>query len=247
LALLVSLTATGAIAIGILLFAEFDETAGKILWTTTLVALFSLFALPSGVLLDQNRYRWLAWTAIVVATAAFAVTLVLVWTYWGEDAPEGLWKSIAVLGSFAAAGALVSGTTARRSAADSRAVRWLWAAGIVLSLLAATLVSIAVAWEVERSGFFRILGAVVVAAVLAVVVQLVAGRMAGGAPAQAFAFRCTLDGAAPAGLPAGYAAAAGESVVACEVSGADFAAAVAAAIRTLEREGARVERVERVG
>jgi hypothetical protein len=71
--------------------------------------------------------------------------------------------------------------------------------------------------------------------------------MAGAAPAQVHAFRCVLDRPAPAELPAGYAATGDASVVACEIPAADFAGAVAAAIRRLEAGGARVERVERVG
>ena len=38
----------------VLLFGEFDSTAGKILSTTALLALFSLVALPAGVLIDQH-------------------------------------------------------------------------------------------------------------------------------------------------------------------------------------------------
>ena len=65
--LIVSLAVTAALAIGILLFSEFDDTTWKILLTTALVAAFSVVSLPAGVLLDQRRHAWLAWCVIASA------------------------------------------------------------------------------------------------------------------------------------------------------------------------------------
>jgi hypothetical protein len=57
LALVVSLSASGLIAIGILVFGEFDDTSARILATTALTGLFSLLSLPAGVLIDRGRAR----------------------------------------------------------------------------------------------------------------------------------------------------------------------------------------------
>jgi len=58
-ALVASLSATALLAIGILLFAEFDDTSGRILATTALIGLFSLLTLPAGALLDRGEARML--------------------------------------------------------------------------------------------------------------------------------------------------------------------------------------------
>ena len=64
IALVASLSLTAAIAIATLLFAEFDDTAARILWTTALLSLASLLGVPAGVLLDQGRAQPLAWAVL---------------------------------------------------------------------------------------------------------------------------------------------------------------------------------------
>ena len=77
--LIVSLCLTAALAIGTLLFAEFDDRAGRILLTTTFLSVASLLSLPAGVLLDQGRARTLAWATIVLSAAGFVAAMVAVW------------------------------------------------------------------------------------------------------------------------------------------------------------------------
>lgn len=219
-ALVASLSATGLLAIGILLFAEFDETTERILLTTLLLSLFSLFALPAGVLLDQGRYRWLAWTVIALSGLAFAIAMMLTWGDWDES-DEGAWKLLAVVASAAAASSQTAATTSRRRAGDTKSVRWIYLASIGTAVLVACLVSLAVANEVEKEGFYRVLGALVVADVLLVILQSVVRRMTGVAGS---------DGA---------------NVLVFRLSAEPSEEAVAAASEALERRGAKVEQVER--
>jgi hypothetical protein len=196
------------------------------------------------VLLDQGRYRWLAWAGLAVSTSAFAVAMVLVWRDWEAEGGEGLWKTLAVLASFAAAISQTAMTTSRRSPGDTPAVRLLWGASVGLAALAAAMISVAAIQEIDSDGFYRVLGAVVVADVFLVVAQSIARRMTGGGAVSVHALRLTLD--RPAGTrPEGFRVTGDGAVVEADVAGADFAAAVATAIRALERGGARVERVER--
>ena len=125
LGLIASLVATAAIAIGVLLFGEFDETTARILSTTAILALASLLALPAGVLLDQGRYRWLAWTTILLVLGGFIVAMLLVWRDWESEGGEPLWKALAVWATFAGAASQASATTSRRRAGDPPAVRTL--------------------------------------------------------------------------------------------------------------------------
>ena len=48
IALVASMCATAALAVGILLFSDFDETAARILGTTAAISFFSLLALRAA-------------------------------------------------------------------------------------------------------------------------------------------------------------------------------------------------------
>ena len=216
LGLIASLVATAAIAIGVLLFGDFNDTTSRILVTTAILALASLLALPAGVLLDQGRYGWLAWATIALVVGAFLVAMVLVWGSWSDgDDDEGLWKALAVWATFAGAASQASATTSRRRDGDPAAVRTLYLVAIGISLAVALMVTSAVAQEIDDETFYRALGALVVADLLFVILQSVARRYAS--------------------VPA----AAGD-VETIRVSGP--AVAIDDAVRELERRGLRVER-----
>jgi len=174
--LVASLCVTAAIAIGTLLFAEFDDTAARILLTTTFLSVASLLSLPAGVLLDQGRAAGLAWGTIVAAAAGFLTVMVVVWAEPDED---WVWKLALTFGLAAVAGAQAAASTSRRSQADGRRLAWLYVLGIVLTIALATLIAVAVWWEIEdSSGYFRLLGATAVAAVLATLLQPILRRLA---------------------------------------------------------------------
>jgi hypothetical protein len=174
-AVVASLSATAALAIGTLLFARFDDTAGKILATTALISAASLLSLPAGILLDQGRAPTLSWAVIGLSTGAFVLSLVLL---WGEV--EDVWKAVVIVAAFAGASSQTAASTARRRPGDPPGVGRLYLASIVLSYALATLIMIAVLGEVEDAGYYRLVGAVAVAAVLAALLQPIVRRMAGG-------------------------------------------------------------------
>jgi hypothetical protein len=204
LGLVGSLVATAAIAIGVLLFSEFDETTARILTTTAVLAGTSLLALPAGALLDQGRARPLAWATIALALASGATLLLLVWRDWEAEGGEPIWKTLAVLATFAGAAAQTSATTARRRAADPRAVRTLYLVAIGLALTAGLMVFAGVLADVDSETFYRALGALVVADLLFVILQSVVRRLAGPAPAPAG--EATIRVTGPAGAIAEAAA-----------------------------------------
>jgi hypothetical protein len=191
LGLIASLVATAAIAIGVLLFSEFDETTARVLLTSAILALASLLALPAGVLLDQGRARALAWTTIALVALGFVVAMVLVWRDWEDEGGEGLWKTLAVVATVAAAASQASATTGRRRHTDPPAVRKLYVAAIALSLAVALMVVVAVVAEVDDETFYRVLGALVVADLLFVILQSVARRLPGRTPAGDATIRVT--------------------------------------------------------
>ena len=235
LGLVGSMCATAALAIGILLFSEFDETAGRILGSTAALSFFSLLALPAGVLLDRGQFRTLAWASLLVSVVGLVLVLTLLWVDW-EDDPEALGKSAMTVTALAIAGTQAAATTARRLEGDSSAVSALYALGAVLAFVLAAMVAAAVWAEIDSAGYFRALGALAVLAVLATLLQPVLRRVAGTAPepraGATHRIRVTL--------------ADGRSVDR-EARGRDFAEAVERAVRAAEQEGAEVAAIERLG
>jgi MFS family permease len=188
--LIVSLCLTAALAIGTLLFADFDDRAGRILLTTTFLSVASLLALPAGVLLDQGRGRLLGWATIALSAAGFVAAMVAVWAAEDDDRA---WKVALTIGLAAVVGAQASASSVRRRPTDGGWLKGLYVGGILLSLLLAALIAFAAWEEVEdNAGFYRFLGATAVAAVLATLLQPLARRLE-GPPARARRLVLELD------------------------------------------------------
>jgi hypothetical protein len=231
LALVASMCATAALAVGVLLFSEFDETSARILCTTGALAFFSLLALPAGVLLDRGRALPLGWAALGLAALGLVLVLAFVWN-WDDD-PEGLWKSALTVTVFAIAAAQAAGTTSRLRPDDPGAIRWLYPAGAGVGAIAALMSAIAAWEEIDNSGYYRALGALAVVGVLLTLLQPVLRKTAAPRSPQTGGFRLRLS------------LADGSQIERDESSG-DFADAVARAVRAAEREGARVTKIERL-
>jgi hypothetical protein len=178
--LVASLCLTAALAIGTLVFGEFDDTAARILLTTTFLSVASLLSLPAGVLLDQGRATRLAWAVLAASATGFTFAMVAV---WAENDDDWAWKLALTLGLAAVAGAQAAASTSRQRPEDSRRLLWLYAAGIALSTLLAVLIAVAAWREIEDSDYYRLVGATAIAAVLATLLQPIVRRLEG--PAQA--------------------------------------------------------------
>jgi hypothetical protein len=228
LALVVSLCATAAIAIGTLLFGDFGEAEGRILATTALISLYSLLALPGGILLDQRRLLPLAWLTFALALAGFALALVLV---WGDPGWEPVGQLTLTLGAYLVACTQTAANASRRGVRDTRAVRTLFALSTVLVLVLATMVAAAVWREIDSETYWRVVAALAVANVLLTVLQPVLRRLAGPAERPSHRLRLTLSGGV---------------VREVDLQARDFADAVARAVREAERDGPAVERIERI-
>jgi hypothetical protein len=220
LALVVSLTATALLAIGILLVAEFDDTTWRILGTTALIGLFSLLSLPAGALLDRDEARLLAYATIGAAASGLVLTLVLL---WGELESDAAAKAAVTIALLAGALAQTAATTSRRRSTDTGAVSALYvgAAGSAFGLAAMGAIA---AWgEIEDSPYYRFLGALAVADLLLVLLQPAVRRMSSPAERAApFRLVLTLD-RAPSDEE------------------------VATAVTALEGHGLKVENVDRRG
>jgi hypothetical protein len=226
LVLVVALSTSALLAIGILLLGEFDETQARILVTTALIGFFSLLALPGGVLLDQGRRAALAWTTIGLAAFSFVIAMNLT---WGDTDSDNLWKvagsATALTGAFSQAAT----STSRRRATDTPAVRTLYLLSLGTVSLLALLILLAIWEEIDGEGFYRFLGAVAVLNLLLVLLQPVARRV--GATSTA----------SPAEQPR-----AGTYRLAFTLNGRPSEAAVEEARQALEGAGVKVEHVARL-
>jgi hypothetical protein len=215
LSLVVSLSLTAALAIGTLLFGDFDENGGNLVATTAFLALASLLALPAGVLLDHGRAPLLAWTVIVAAGAAFVIAELALWSL--DDDPA--WKFALVLGLVALAGAQAAATTWPLSPDDGPAVVWLYWLGIALTVGLVLMISVAVWRESDAEGGVRLMAATAIAALLTTLLQPIVRRLQRPA-------RRTLE-------------------LVLRLDGAPSDAAVAAAVEAFERHGVKADVVSR--
>jgi hypothetical protein len=176
-----------ALAVSILLFGSFGETQGRILLTTLLAAFEGVLALAPLTLLGQGRARPLAYTSLALSSTMVAITIAFVWGASLDGTPG---KLLATIASVAAAAMQATITTARSGHADGRTVERLRGASHALALALATGASVSAWAEISSTGWYRILGAVLVVDVLAVGLQPVLARSAD--PGTSARFRVTL-------------------------------------------------------
>lgn len=213
----VSACVTALTAVGILLFGEFGTTEARILTTTALIAAYGLLALPVGFLIDQGRHGALARAALLVPVAGFAVAVATLWT---DDAPAALGNATLTLTALALASAQTAELVARLSPDTAPVVRRLFGAATALGFLAAGMLAVAAWAGIERGGYFRVLGAVAVLDVLAVVLHVVLARAR--PPVTTYRVRIVVER---------------DEVIETVVEAADLATAAAKAIRSAERSG----------
>jgi MFS family permease len=215
--IVVAASVTALTAVGILLFGGFGTTEARILTTTALIAAYGLLALPIGFLIDQGGHRAFARAALLVPVAGFAASVATLWT---DDAPAALGNATLTLTALAIACAQTAALVARLSPDAAPSVRRLLAVATGLGFLAAGMLAVAAWAGIEQGGYFRVLGAVAVLDVLAVVLHVVLARSR--RRVTTYWARITVDR---------------DEVVETTVHAADLATAAAKAIRSAERSG----------
>ena len=217
------LITAAALAIGILLFGDFGSTAGRVLATTALLAVYGVLALPAALLRDMRRAPALTVAMLALALASASLTIVAVWT----DGGDLLGKAVGTANAWLVATVQTGALMLRRRAHDARTVRALFVASSALVGVAALLVTV-LAWaDVDSEGFGRVLGALVVLDVLLVALQPILAR----ARPNAIEYRLRVL-VEP------------EASIELAVEAPDLATAAASAIRTVERDGHRVRGLE---
>jgi hypothetical protein len=166
----VALSVCGCLAVLFLLFGRFDGASWRILTTTVLLGLFSLLALPGATLLDQGRGSILPWCCILLAALGFLWAFRIV---WGDlENADAAWRLLATLTACSTAVSQVCATTSRRRETDPGSVGCLYGMSNLLAYTAAGMVTLA-AWNALGAGplFWRLLGAIAVLDLLAVLLQ----------------------------------------------------------------------------
>lgn len=222
-----TLSATALIAIVALLAGDFADTELRVLATTGGFGLSSLIAMRGTALLDQRRYITLGRAVISLSSLSFLIEL---WILWLDDDSELGWKSYVCSISATVALAQIAGMLSRRRATDPTWVPRLIRAAGTTAIVAAALSWIAALGEIGRSGYYRVLGAVVVLNVFLVLLQPVLRRL--GKPAVAS------DGSGRRFV----LVFADGSRVAQEAQ--DLPDGVARALREAEQSGGRITRIE---
>jgi hypothetical protein len=187
-AALASLSATAAIAIGVLLLGNFGETEWRVLGTTFGISLYSLLSLPGTILLERRQAAPLGWATIALAATSFVFALVALWI--AEDS-ENAWRLTGTSTAFAVASTQIAALTTRRRDDDTSAVRGLYLTTVALVALLAVLATYALWKEPDAASFYRVLAALAVLDVFLVILQTLLRRLTGRSAATA---RVVLEG-----------------------------------------------------
>ncbi len=99
--LVTSLTSCALIAVGVLLFGEFNETTGRILGTLLALAVHSGIAMFCADTLERQRWPMLSRIGLAAFAANFVVLIIAIWWPGGPDV-EAL-RAMATTGVLAAA------------------------------------------------------------------------------------------------------------------------------------------------
>lgn len=205
-----------ALAIGILLLGDFGGTEGRILGTTLLLAVHGALAVPAAILWDQRRLAALAAACAGLAALAATLNVVALWS----DSGDTFGKAIGTVMSFLIA-------TVVTTALATRPLHRLFPASVALAAVAAAMATAGIWTQTEREGYLRLLGAIVVLDVLLVALQPLLLR---ARRTRATRRLRVVDGS-------------GRSAD-VSVEAESLAAAVAQAIRDVERQGSQVRSVE---
>jgi amino acid transporter len=218
------LSLSALLAIAILLVGSFGRTEQRILGTTMLLAGYGVLGLPSVMLFDRGRQRRLATAAALAPAVAAALSLAGV---WGASDSDTFGKSVGTAVVVALALAQTAAVSARRRDDDPPLVRRLFAGSCALAAVGAATAT-ALLWAGPSDPVYtRLFGALVVLDLLLVALQPVLAR---ARPLQEeHRFRIVL--------------ATGETVEVV-LAGDDVATAAARAIRTAQRGGSQVVRLD---
>jgi hypothetical protein len=216
-----ALCVTAAVAIVVLLTGSFEHTEWRILATTSAVSAFGLLAVPAGMLLERGTAVVLARTSAALTASAFMLTLVVVW----DSGSSFLGRTWGVVVTLALAAAQAATVEARRRDNDTQLVRRLTVGSTLTGAVLAALGVLGILIEIHGTPYYRAIGAIAILDVLLLTLTAIVRR---GVGPVSQTHRIRVDG---------------ELI---EAPGRDFASAVSAAIRSAERDGKAVRRIERV-
>jgi hypothetical protein len=173
-ALIGSLVISAVIAIFILIFGgDFDETEGKILFTTLSVSFFSLTGLGSAAPLERGSRSPFSYLGLLLAFGGFIFFLLGIWTSWMEKENYGKSMGIVALFSFSFAQSGMLSLVRLRGTA-----KMLTPITILIIFALAAVVSTVILWEDSPTGLYRTLGVLAVLDALGTVTIPLMSRMA---------------------------------------------------------------------
>jgi len=157
--LIVSIVASGTLAIAALVAGEFGPVQAKILLSALATSGASLCGMACGAAWDQQRWRRLAAGGLGLVLATLALTLV---AFWVEPEPIQTWMNFVATGwifSVAAAHACLVGL-----ARTDRLLEWIRAGAIVMAIALAILLTVALWTDIDENNdaYFRTIGVVAV-------------------------------------------------------------------------------------
>jgi hypothetical protein len=167
--LIVSLSLTALIAIGIFIGGKFGKTEGRVLTSTLAVGIYSLTGLCNSVLLNKQKGAVLALFGIVISLIAFFVNIATIWEMQGLEAT---WKPCLSLLILSVASGHASLLLATCPSAKPLATVSLYSTMVFIGIVAGMLLYLILQSNFihMEEGFYRALGVFSVLNVLGTIV-----------------------------------------------------------------------------
>ncbi len=157
-AFIASISLCGLIGIYCLLVGEFTDLVGRILGSTASVAAASLLALASAMPWERKRWQPIGPCGLLAAVLWLTLILCMVWIGWFED-HEALVKATAIA-TVVAIGLPHAGLIGL--ARLRREYGWVRIGTVASIVVLASLITIAVLFEIDDEYWFRVIGAIAI-------------------------------------------------------------------------------------
>ena len=162
-----SLTFTALVAVAVLIFGEFDETAARVLGTSASVAGYSLLAMAGAIAFRRESpagLRVAGGVGLVCTLVGFVIVLLMIWVKDLQDV------NLAKTGGIAAVTAVALALVVLLARIPlPRSQRWLYASTVILILVLTFMIDVPViALEYESDSLGRTMGVISVLAALGI-------------------------------------------------------------------------------
>ena len=169
-----ALLSSGVIAIMAFLFSDFGNTVSDLLITLSFLAIYSFFALSSGVLYDQKKYPYVFYLGIGASLIGFLYTTGVIWDFINIRDEIKFGIILFILAASIAHTSLLLQIQSEKAITKTLSIATIFCIGAVAALLIFLILN--EFGDVEEF-YYRLLGVLVVLDVLGTIITSLSNRI----------------------------------------------------------------------